>query len=111
MPRLLNLVPALRQDRREIKVRAEGKPEVVVRIGADDRGMVIVSTKPRMADVKIRDASNTSFSCGTNCDLNLTKGWIMYEFHKNDSSRLSVSNVEDSTELDKLSVRPISMSH
>jgi hypothetical protein len=101
MPLLLNLVPALRQDRREINVRAEGKPDVFVRIGADDRGMVMVSTNPRMADVRIRDASNASFSWGSNCDLNLTRGWIMYEFHRNDSSRLSISNFEDSADLDK----------
>ncbi len=62
MPRLLNRVPALRHDSREINVKDEGNPELDVRIGADDKGIVMVRTKPRMADVKIRDASRADRS-------------------------------------------------
>jgi hypothetical protein len=63
IPRLLKRVPALRQDKRDIKVSDAGKPAaLVVRIGADDIGMVLVKTKPRIADVKIRDASSASRS-------------------------------------------------
>jgi hypothetical protein len=59
IPRLLNRVPALRQERRDIKVREEGRPDLVLLIGADDKGIVMVRTKPRIADVRIRDSSKS----------------------------------------------------
>ncbi len=77
MPRLLNRVPALRQERRDIKVRDEGRPDLVLLIGADDKGIVMVSTKPRIADVRIRDSSKSCRSLGSSCDRNLTNGLIM----------------------------------
>lgn len=99
IPRLLNLVPALRHDNRDIKVSEDGSPVLVVRRGADDEGMVIVRTNPRMADVSIRELSNASLSCGRSRDLNFTRGLIMYEFQRKESSRLSISKVEESVDL------------
>ena len=46
-------------------------------IGADDIGIVMVRTKPRIADVRIRDSSNSPRSCGSSCDRNLTNGLII----------------------------------
>ena len=64
MPRELNLVPARLQDSREISVMDEGIPDPVVLIGAEDVGIVMVSAKPRIADVNMPDASSASFSLG-----------------------------------------------
>lgn len=77
MPRALNLVPALLHDNREISVMADGKPDPGVLIGDEEEGTVIVSANPRMADVRIPDASSASFSFEASRDLKSTKGWIM----------------------------------
>jgi hypothetical protein len=77
IPRLLNLVPALRHDNRDMSVRDEGRPVLVVRKGAEEEGIVIVRTKPRMAEVRIRELSNASLSCATSRDRNLTRGLII----------------------------------
>jgi len=99
IPRELNRVPALRHDNREMSVKDDGRPVLVVRNGADDEGMVMVRTKPRMADVRMRDLSKASRSCATKRDRNSTRGAIIYEFQRNDSSRLSMSKVELSEDL------------
>jgi hypothetical protein len=95
----LNLVPALRHDKREIRVNDEGSPTLEALSGAEEDGIVIVRTKPRIADVRILELSNASLSRATSLDRNLTKGPIMYEFQRNDSSRLSTSKVEASVDL------------
>lgn len=102
IPRLLNLVPALRHDKRDIRVREDGSPVLIVRKGADEEGIVIVSTNPRMADVSIRELSNAALSCGRSRDRNLIKGLIMYEFQRKESSRLSISKVEASVDLQEV---------
>jgi hypothetical protein len=86
-------------DSREISVNAEGRPLFGVLIGAEEFGKVIVSTNPRITEVKIREASNSIRSCSSSSERNFTRGPIMYEFHKNDSSRLSMSNDVDSADL------------
>src|SRR5690348_5447573 len=93
MPRELNLVPALLHDNREISVMDEGIPEPCVLIGAEDVGIVIVSAKPRIAEVKSSDASSASFSLSASLLLKSTSGCLMYEFHKNPASRLSIDTV------------------
>ena len=82
-----------------MRVRKEGRRVCAVRRGAEEAGIVIVRTKPRMADVRIRELSNASLSCATSRDRNRTRGLIMYEFHRNDSSRLSMSKVDASVDL------------
>ena len=77
IPRALNLVPALLQDNREMRVIDDGKPVRGVRIGAEEEGMVIVRAKPRIADVRMPDASSALFCRGANRDLKSTNGWIM----------------------------------
>jgi hypothetical protein len=99
IPRLLNLVPALRHDRREISVNQDGSPDLEVRRGAEEGGIVIVATNPRIADVNILELSRASFSREAKRERNLTRGPIMYAFHKYDSSRLSISNSKESTDL------------
>lgn len=99
IPRLLNLVPALRHDSRDIRVKEDGSPVLVDRKGAEEEGIVIVRTNPRMADVSIRELSNASLSCGKSRDRNLIRGLIMYEFQRKESSRLSISKVEASVDL------------
>jgi hypothetical protein len=95
----LKRVPALLQDSREMTVRNEGRPDLVALIGAAAWGIFSVEQNPRIADVKIRDASKASLSCTSKRDRNWTKGLIMKEFHKNESSKLSISNVSESTGL------------
>jgi hypothetical protein len=99
MPRALNLVPALLQDNREIRVSEEGNPDPRVLIGADEEGTVIVRAKPRMADVRIPEASKAAFSRGAKRDLKSTRGWIIYEFHRKPASRLSIDTVAESDDL------------
>jgi hypothetical protein len=77
IPRLLNLVPALRQDKREMRVNDDGSPVLVVRSGAEEEGIVIVRTKPRIADVRIPELSNASLSRFTSRDRNFTSGLII----------------------------------
>ena len=91
MPLLLNLVPALRHDRRDRSVSVDGIPFMVFGMGEEEFGIVMVETKPRMTDVRRRDASKAALSWSSKCERNLTSGPIIYEFHKNDSSRLSMS--------------------
>jgi len=100
IPLLLNLVPALRHDNLEINVNKEGNPLLGFLIGADELGTVIVSTNPRIAEVRIREASSSALSWSNNSERNLTNGPIIYEFHRNDSSRLSMSNVVASADLE-----------
>ena len=104
MPRELNLVPARLHESRDIRVNEDGRPVLDVRSGAEEEGMVIVRTNPRMADVRILEWSNASLSWATKRERNLTRGLIMYEFHKNDSSRLSISNVDVSVGLQNVSI-------
>lgn len=92
MPRLLKRVPALLQDRRDIRVNVDASPDLVARIGVDDKGMVMVSTNPRIADVRIRDASSASRSWEISWDRKFTNGLIIYPFHKKESSKLSIEN-------------------
>lgn len=54
-------------------------------------GMVIVLQNPRIAEVRMRDASSASRSGGINRDLNWTNGLIINEFHRYVSSKLSIS--------------------
>jgi|SRR5271155_5503183 len=54
-PRELNLVPARLEERRDIKVRAEGCLDTFRRRGADEGGMAIVFTNPRITDVSMRE--------------------------------------------------------
>jgi hypothetical protein len=75
-----------------MSVSEEGSLACVVRRGADAEGIVMVRTKPRMADVRIRDLSRALLSCATSRDRNRTNGLIMYEFHKKASSRFPISN-------------------
>lgn len=77
IPRLLNLVPALRQDNRDMSVKEEGRPVLDVRRGADEEGIVMLRTKPRMAEVRIREWSNAALSCGSSRDRNWTRGLII----------------------------------
>jgi hypothetical protein len=100
IPLLLNLVPALRHDNREINVNKEGNPLLGILIGADELGTVIVRTNPRITEVRIREASSSALSWSSNSERNLTSGPIIYEFHRNDSSRLSMSNVVASADLE-----------
>lgn len=92
IPRLLKRVPALLQDRRDIKVNVEASPDFVFRIGVEDRGIVIVSTNPRIAEVRIRDASSASRSREASWERKFTNGLIIYPFHKKESSKLSIEN-------------------
>jgi hypothetical protein len=45
-------------------------------------GMVMVLQKPRIADVRIREASSASRSEAISRERNCTNGLIMKEFHK-----------------------------
>ena len=103
IPRLLNLVPALRHDRREMRVSDDGRPVLLVRSGEEEEGIVIVETKPRMADVRIPELSSASLSRLTNRDRNLSSGLIIYEFQRKESSRLSMSKVDASVDLQQVS--------
>jgi hypothetical protein len=58
----LNLVPALREDKREITVNVDGRFERSLGAKEIDAGMVRVPEKPLMTDVIRRDASRTVFS-------------------------------------------------
>jgi hypothetical protein len=77
MPRLLNLVPALRHDSLDISVSDDGRPVLVVLKGADEDGIVIVRTKPRMADVRILELSKAFLSLAKSRERNFTSGLIM----------------------------------
>lgn len=74
MPRALNRVPALLQESRDIRVKEEGSPDRVARIGAEDEGTVIVSAKPLIAEVRNPDASSALFSRGERRDRKSTRG-------------------------------------
>ena len=99
MPRALNLVPALLHDNRDIKVMDDGRPDRGALMGDEDEGTVIVSANPRIADVRMPEASSASFSLGANRDLKSTRGWIIYEFHRKPASRLSIDTVAASVDL------------
>ena len=99
MPRALNLVPALRLDSLEIKVKVDGNPVLEDLAGDDTAGMLIVLTKPRMADVRIFDASRASLSRGDNRERKSTSGRIMNEFHNRPASRESSATVAASENL------------
>lgn len=71
--------------------------------GEEESGMVIVRQKPLMAEVSIRDESRASLSCGIIRERNWTRGLIMNEFHKNVSSKLSISKELEFTGLLDLS--------
>jgi hypothetical protein len=62
MPRLLNRVPALKHESRDIKVKDDGRPVFDVLAGAEEGGIVIVRTNPRIADVRIPDLSRDFLS-------------------------------------------------
>ncbi len=55
---------------------------------------------PRIADVRMREASNASRWWTCRRDRNSTKGLIMYEFQRNDSSKLLISKLMASAGLD-----------
>lgn len=80
-------------------VRYEGNPDPIARRGAEDCGIVIVKQNPRMADVSILEASRASLSWASRRDRNCTRGWIMKEFQRKDSSKLSMSKVDASADL------------
>lgn len=103
IPRLLNLVPALRHESRDMRVKDDGSPVLVVRSGADEDGIVIVRTKPRMADVRIPELSSASLSRFTSRDRNLSSGLIIYEFQRKELSRLSISKEDASVDLQEVS--------
>jgi hypothetical protein len=84
MPRLLNLVPALRHDSRDMSVKDEGRPILDVLTGAEEGGIVIVRTKPRIAEVRSPELSRAALSRATSRLRNFTRGPIMYEFHRKD---------------------------
>lgn len=69
----------------------EGIPFLDVLSGEELCGIVIVLQKPRMADVRIREVSSASRSCGMSRERNCTRGLIINEFHRNTSSKLSIS--------------------
>ena len=92
MPRELNRVPARLQESRDIMVRYDGRPVDLSRSGALDCGMVMLRQNPLIAEVKIREESRLSLSWGSSRDRNCTKGLIMYEFQRKESSKLSMSN-------------------
>src|SRR4051794_29828828 len=92
MPLELNLVPALLHDSRDMTVRWEGSPVLAELSGAEFCGIAQLLQKPRIAEVSTLEASSASRSCFCSRDRNRTRGRIMYEFHKKDSSKLSISN-------------------
>lgn len=77
MPLELNLVPARRQESRDINVNVEGRLLFKALSGDAEAGIVIDETKPLMAEVKIRDESSISFSCSARRERNLMRGLIM----------------------------------
>jgi hypothetical protein len=105
MPRELNLVPARLHDSLDMTVKYDGKPVLAELNGAEDCGMAQVLQKPRIAEVNILDASSASLSCFWSLDRNNTRGRIMNEFHKKDSSKLSISNSAASTGLRHISAQ------
>lgn len=70
--------------------------------GEEDIGMVIVKQKPLMAEVRIREESSASLSFGMSRDRNWTRGLIMNEFQRNDSSKLSIWKELELTGLDDI---------
>lgn len=74
IPRALNRVPALRQDRRDNKVSVEGKPAEAWLIGDEAGGTVSVMANPRIADVNMREASSSFFSRSDSLERKLTSG-------------------------------------
>lgn len=90
IPRALKRVPARRHDSRDIRVKNDGIPLLGAFTGDELCGMVIVLQNPRTAEVRIREASKASRSCGMSRDRNCTSGLIMNEFHKYVSSKLSI---------------------
>ena len=82
-----------------MSVSVEGRPLFFVLRGEEDEGIVMVSTNPRIAEVSMRELSRASLSCSTKRERNLTRGLIMYEFQRKDSSRLSISNAAVSVDL------------
>ena len=99
MPLELNLVPARRQESRDISVSVEGRLLFKALRGEAEAGIVIEETKPLIAEVSIRDESSISFSCFASRERNLMRGFIMYEFQRKPSSRLSTSNADCSDDL------------
>jgi hypothetical protein len=73
-----------------MSVRYEGIPLLDL-IGDELCGMVIVLQKPRKAEVRMREPSRDSRSCGRSLERNWTNGLIMKEFHRKASSKLSIS--------------------
>lgn len=82
-------------------VKNEGRPVLTTRSGAEAWGMAIVEQKPRIADVRIREMSRASRSWDKSRDRNWTKGPIMNEFQRKESSKLSISKVLESMGLHK----------
>jgi hypothetical protein len=74
IPLALKRVPALRHDNREISVIFEGIPADRILAGEEAAGIVTVAANPRIAEVKIRDSSNTFRSFGESLDRKSTKG-------------------------------------
>jgi len=100
-------VPARRQERRDISVRFEGRLVLTFFNGEDEAGIIMVATYPRMAEVRIWEPSSSSRSVAAKRERNLMRGSIMYEFHRNPSSRLSMSNADSSAHLYNLSVHVV----
>ena len=70
MPLELNRVPALLQDNLEMIVKLEGIWVFPGRTGDEDAEIVTVDTKPRIAEVRIREASSAVRSSGPNRERN-----------------------------------------
>ena len=99
MPRALNRVPALRHDKRETRVNVDGKPVFDVRVGDDAAGILMVLTKPLMAEVNIFEESKAPRSLSDSLDLKSTNGCIMKEFHSKPELRESRATVASSENL------------
>ena len=69
------------------------------RTGDEDEGTVTVRAKPRIAEVRMPEASSACFSLGASLDRKSTRGWIMYEFHRKPASKLSIDTVAASEDL------------
>jgi hypothetical protein len=96
MPRELNLVPALRQLSRLIRVIIVAEP---ADLGPTEGGITRDSANPRMVLVRICEESRADRSRSERRERNPTKGLIIYEFQRKEGSKLSISKLAASIDL------------
>ena len=65
-----------------------------------ERGILRDSTKPRIVLVRICEASRSNRSRSERHERKRSSGAIMYEFHRNDGSKLSISKLVLSIDLE-----------